>query len=162
MITLSQICEAIEKEEELIDGIHEISFGNEFDMNIDILLSPRAEMQNVDVEMFGDFDLVEDRSTATNDFEANSHKSKSRFGGISDFKIEKLISSQIKIQRQTLVGHLVLSKTGAKRKNRSVSLEFAVPELLLWSYYGREKHFETRIQKLCNTLCSFTCVNFSG
>lgn len=29
------------------------------------------------------------------------------------------------------------------------------------SYYGREKYSETRLQKLCNTLCSFTCVNFS-
>lgn len=32
-ITLSQICDAIEKEGELIDGMHEISFGNKFDMN---------------------------------------------------------------------------------------------------------------------------------
>lgn len=71
-ITLSQICDAIKKEEELIDCMHEISFGNEFDINIDIPVSPRAEMQNVDVEMFKDFDLDRERSTATNDFEENS------------------------------------------------------------------------------------------
>lgn len=41
-------------------------------MNI-IPVSPRAEMQNVDVEMFGDFDLNGDRSTTTtNNFEENS------------------------------------------------------------------------------------------
>lgn len=35
-ITLSQIWDAIKKEEELIDGMLEINFGNKFDMNIDI------------------------------------------------------------------------------------------------------------------------------
>lgn len=85
-------------------------------MNIDIPVSPRAKMQNVDVEMFGDFDLDGDRSTATNDFEENSHESKSRFGGISDVEIEKLISSQENQNTKRLFGHLVFSKTGAKRK----------------------------------------------
>lgn len=56
-IILSQICDPIEKKEELTDGMCEISFGNEFDMNIDIPVSARAKMRNVDVKMFGNFDL---------------------------------------------------------------------------------------------------------
>lgn len=52
--------------------MHESSFGNEFDMNVHIPVSPPAEMQNIDVEMFWDFDLDGDRSCTTYDFEANS------------------------------------------------------------------------------------------
>lgn len=71
----------------------EISFGNEFDMNIDILVLLCVEMQNVDVEMFGDFDLDGDRFIVINDFEENSYELKLCFGGILDFEIEKLIFS---------------------------------------------------------------------
>lgn len=46
--------------------MHEISFINEFDLNIDIPVSPRAEMQNVDVEIFGDFDLDGERFSIRN------------------------------------------------------------------------------------------------
>lgn len=97
-------------------------------MNIDIPVSPRAKMQNVDVEMFGDFDLDGDRSTATNDFEENSHESKSRFGGISDVEIEKLISSQENqnTKRNTSWAFGVF-ENWRQEKNRSVSLELAVP-----------------------------------
>lgn len=100
-------------------------------MNIDIPVSPRAKMQNVDVEMFGDFDLDGDRSTATNDFEENSHESKSRFGGISDVEIEKLISSQENqnTKRNTSWAFGVF-ENWRQEKNRSVSLEYAVPDLL--------------------------------
>lgn len=60
--------------------MHEISFINEFDINIDIPVSPRAEMQNVDVKMFGDFDLDGERFSTSNDFETNRDEStKSRF-----------------------------------------------------------------------------------
>lgn len=60
--------------------MHEISFINEFDINIDIPVSPRAEMQNVDVEIFGDFDLDGERFSTSNDFETNRDEStKSRF-----------------------------------------------------------------------------------
>lgn len=99
-------------------------------MNIDIPVSPRAEMQNVDVEMFGDFDLDGDRSTATNDFEENSHESKSHFGGISD--VEIFLVKKIKIQRETLVGHLVFSKTGAKRKTGVCHLNMPYPTFCEW------------------------------
>lgn len=54
-------------------------------------------MQNVDIEMFGDFDLDRDRFSTIkiNDFETNTDVStKSRFGVILDLEIEKLISSQ--------------------------------------------------------------------
>lgn len=90
-ITLSQICDAIEKEKELNDGMHEINFGNQCDMNIEFPLSPPAEMQNVDTEMFGDFDLEGDRSSTSDNFETNSDES--RFEGISVSEIKKLISS---------------------------------------------------------------------
>lgn len=130
-IILSQICEAIEKEEELINAMHKISFGNEIDMNIDIPVSPRDEMQNGDVEMFRDFDLDVDRSTATNDFDAKSYESKSRFGGISDFEIEKLfLVKKIKIQKGNTRWAFGVYENWRQEKNRSVSLEFAVPELL--------------------------------
>lgn len=88
-------------------------------------------MHNVDVEMFGDFDLDGNRSTATNDFEENSHESKSRFGGISNVEIEKLISSQENqnTKRNTRWAFGVF-ENWRQEKNRSVSLEFAVPDLL--------------------------------
>lgn len=87
--TLSQIQDVIEKEEELIDGMHEISLGNKFDMNINIqpLICPK--MQNIDVQMFGYFYSDGDRPYTSNNFEINSDKStKPRFG------FRKLISSQ--------------------------------------------------------------------
>lgn len=83
--TLSQIQDVIEKEEELIDGMHEISLGNKFDMNINIqpLICPK--MQNIDVQMFGYFYSDGDRPYTSNNFEINSDKStKPRFGGILD------------------------------------------------------------------------------
>lgn len=96
--------------------MHEISFENGFDKNIDIPVLPRAEIMHVDVEMFGNFGLDGDRSSTNSNFETDSNEStKSRFGGISDSEIEKLISSKkIKIQKETLIWHLVFSKIGAK------------------------------------------------
>lgn len=74
--------------------MHEISFINEFDINIDIPVSPRAEMQNIDVKMFGDFekDLVPVMVLKQTEMNQQSRV----FGGISDLEIEKLISSEEK------------------------------------------------------------------
>lgn len=78
--------------------MYEISFGNEIDMNIDILMLLCDEMQNGDVEMFGDFDLDGDRFIVINDFDVKSYELKLCFGGILDFEIEKLfLVKKIKI-----------------------------------------------------------------
>jgi hypothetical protein len=127
-ITLSQICDAIEKEEDLIDSMHEISFGNEFEMNIDNPPSPRGEVQNAEpsVEMFGNFNL-----DGSSHYETDTGESIKRFGGISDSEIERLISSQenqnTKRNTRWAVG---VFENWRQEKNKNVPLEFAVPDLL--------------------------------
>lgn len=74
--------------------MYEISFRNKFEMNIDIPVSPRAEMQSVDVEMFVYFDLNGEKSSTSNVFETSSDCQQSCFGEILNSEIEKLILSQ--------------------------------------------------------------------
>lgn len=85
-------------------------------------------MQNFDVVMFGDFYLDKDIIR----FETNSDESiKLHFGGMLDFEIEKLISRQgnQNTNRNTRWAFGVF-KDWRQEKNKSVQLEFAIPELL--------------------------------
>lgn len=52
--------------------MYEISFEKKFDLNIDVLLLLCVKMYNVNVEMFGDFDLDGDGFCISNNFEINS------------------------------------------------------------------------------------------
>lgn len=93
-------------------------------------------MQNVDIEMFGDFDLDRDRFSTIkiNDFETNTDVStKSRFGVISDLEIEKFKFQVKKITvntKKNIWWALIVFKNWHQENNRSVSLEIAVPDCL--------------------------------
>ncbi|XP_062598710.1 zinc finger MYM-type protein 3-like [Saccostrea cucullata] len=117
--TLSQICDAIEKEEELIDGM------NHFDIN-------PTGANALDLDLFGDFNLDGMDGGATDRFsETNSDESTKRFGGISDYEIEKLISSQENqnTNRNTRWAFGVFEKW-RQEKSKNLPFELAVPELL--------------------------------
>lgn len=112
--------------------MHEISLGNKFDMNINIqpLICPK--MQNIDVQMFGYFYSDGDRPYTSNNFEITAINQQSRV--LEEFWIPKVNFKpiKIKIQRKTLFGHLVLSKTGAKRKTRVCPLNLRYPNFCAW------------------------------
>lgn len=96
-------------------------------------------MQNVDIEMFGDFDLDRDRFSTIkmNDFETNTDVSTQlRFGVISDLEIAREVNfksrKSLSIQRKTLDGHLVFSKTGIKRKTGVCHLKLQYQIVCAW------------------------------